>query len=580
MASDAEIAEIDALLGGDVHWEYLAYDRRLNDLPLAENTLEALRTALGYQLKPFLPRTGPFGPFPPILIAADGTSIPPPREMPEAIKDSWLAIAAGVGSAAARARFNDLVWVAKFGGAPSENGRAAMAAYVELAGNTWEAENEPQEDGSGRRTWGAFRRAQCLVRALEIALELRDDTSASELRESVRTAFRAATVPTIAAAGILLKGLARIPARMRTNDLVDDAEYALSRFGTTAHNFEMFAELAESLWPADRHTSLREAVVVKWLEQSRASIGIAKLVEVQKAAETARQYGIAARLPEIRRELDSLRQQDLGLKTVTVPLEISDEDISAYVGWFVDVESWQHALRRFGAASGPPPSGDLETNRQTVKELQAEFPMASLVSSFMLDGEQRPILHPDEPAQRDVVALARQEIFGISFWSLISVRILGEIRAKFGDLDEEELTAFFTTEIIEPAIAAKVAHAFALYFGRAWDDSAHVLVPRLEAIIRGLASKSGIAVSRETYGTDPGGVAMLGTLLSELTRGGLDPSWCRYLVNVLTDSAGMNLRNRISHGLLEEADQKDAALLLHVALVLRSIRSDPPAAAA
>lgn len=52
--------------------------------------------------------------------------------------------------------------------------------------------------------------------------------------------------------------------------------------------------------------------------------------------------------------------------------------------------------------------------------------------------------------------------------------------------------------------------------------------PTLEAIIRGLTSESGIAASREAYDTDPGGVAMLGTFPSELTRGGLDPSWCRY----------------------------------------------------
>jgi hypothetical protein len=47
-----------------------------------------------------------------------------------------------------------------------------------------------------------------------------------------------------------------------------------------------------------------------------------------------------------------------------------------------------------------------------------------------------------------------------------------------------------------------------------------------------------------------------------------DESWRRYLCHALTDALGLNLRNRICHGLIDEVDRMHVALLIHVALFL------------
>jgi hypothetical protein len=52
---------------------------------------------------------------------------------------------------------------------------------------------------------------------------------------------------------------------------------------------------------------------------------------------------------------------------------------------------------------------------------------------------------------------------------------------------------------------------------------------------------------------------------------GLDLSWIRYLLNALVEPTGLNLRNRISHGLLDEAGQTEAVILLHIANFLRGV---------
>jgi hypothetical protein len=111
-----------------------------------------------------------------------------------------------------------------------------------------------------------------------------------------------------------------------------------------------------------------------------------------------------------------------------------------------------------------------------------------------------------------------------------------------------------------------------LFARGAYDDAAHALAPRIECTIREICRRAGLVVSREPIGPEPGGVRSLGHLLAAL-EGILDESWRRYLVNSLTEPLGVNLRNRIAHGLIGEAQAHDAALLIHVAAFLRTLES-------
>jgi hypothetical protein len=97
----------------------------------------------------------------------------------------------------------------------------------------------------------------------------------------------------------------------------------------------------------------------------------------------------------------------------------------------------------------------------------------------------------------------------------------------------------------------------------------------VEATIRTIARECGLAIFREPQGEKPGGAHALGDLLFALKER-IDESWRRYLVNVLCEPIGMNLRNRIAHGLLAKADKGEAALLIHVACHLSLIRVGDP----
>jgi hypothetical protein len=90
-----------------------------------------------------------------------------------------------------------------------------------------------------------------------------------------------------------------------------------------------------------------------------------------------------------------------------------------------------------------------------------------------------------------------------------------------------------------------------------------------------VARELGLPIIREPVGTTPGGVLQLGTLLTML-QDRIDESWRRYFYNVLANPIGVNLRNRICHGLLPKVEKEDSALLIHVVCNLRLIRIAKP----
>lgn len=170
--------------------------------------------------------------------------------------------------------------------------------------------------------------------------------------------------------------------------------------------------------------------------------------------------------------------------------------------------------------------------------------------------------------EHDRVDLAKHEAMQIGIWAPIGVQILDTIKETFGLPDPEALTEFFTTELIDREVAARIADAVLRFYDGDNDGALHILVPQLEAAIRGAAARAGVVVIKTPRGGTPGGVRALGGILADLD-GRLDESWRRYLANALTDPLGVNLRNQLSHGLHGPAARSEVAIGIHIACHLR-----------
>lgn len=146
------------------------------------------------------------------------------------------------------------------------------------------------------------------------------------------------------------------------------------------------------------------------------------------------------------------------------------------------------------------------------------------------------------------------------------------MRERYGPL--ASAVAWFDGGTIEPLVALRIGKALEHFDTGDYDSAASVLAPRLERIVRGIATAIGLTVTRSPdRGGRPGGVKGLGQILS-LLKPALPEESYRYLGALLSEATSLNLRNRIGHGLADEVSRYEAALLIHAVCHLRLFTSE------
>ena len=140
----------------------------------------------------------------------------------------------------------------------------------------------------------------------------------------------------------------------------------------------------------------------------------------------------------------------------------------------------------------------------------------------------------------------------------------------------EDLARLFATDLIEPYQANAFARAFRHFWCGQIDESIHIALPRVEAVIRKMyVSMRGIAYL-EPRGESPGREKGLGRILHEMSRSFPDPGWYRAFWVVLVEPIGLNLRNKYAHGQVMEPSKAEATLVLQFAAYLRTlVRIEP-----
>jgi hypothetical protein len=179
------------------------------------------------------------------------------------------------------------------------------------------------------------------------------------------------------------------------------------------------------------------------------------------------------------------------------------------------------------------------------------------------------------------LALSEQRAWHARFWGVFCAEALHRIGRRDDRPDRAALTDFLMTDFIDDETGERIARSIELYWDGEFDESAHVLIPRLERVVREMARQVGIPIVREPRpDREIGGVEMLGALLRDLEGAFADRGWHAYLLNLLADPLGLNLRNSIAHGLHGVVGAVDASLLIQAALRLAAMSitpvKDPP----
>lgn len=485
-----------------------------------------------------------------------GQTFPPPfEELPEEVMPLLALYAPELDSdPLAASRLHDLLWVAREGEAPVDHARRAADAYLQRS-----AEPGPAED------FRAMDLVDGLSRALEIAGEIGDEERiAQAVSRAIEVIEAEIANDSERRPGIpmnLLEDLGALAPARRPQALRELIASTGERYGEDPWIAQSVAELLASLADPEERRELARENVERWRVEAGKGDGLLRFVHLQHALELANRDGLAKEAQEIFAELQSISAEELDLKPISAEIEIPRDKIDPYIESFAQAEDWRAALERFGDA-GPP-----------IKAEPPELPpdagvISRLVPTQVIGPYSSLVFGAETPADHDRIETSKHEGMQIQLWGHFAAEILEKIFGAFGAPERSQLIEFFTTDVIEPQIAKRIADCL-LRFQSDDDDAAlHILLPQLEAAIRSAARQVGVTVIKNPRGEAPGGVRPLGALLSAL-KGTIDESWRRYMLNALTDSLGVNLRDEVSHGLYGETPRADVAIALHIACQLR-----------
>lgn len=523
-----------------------------------DDVFQAVRAALDYMLMLGSQREG-WGVFHPSMEFGNKVYPPPlSRVLP-----SWFSIWARAFRCAPyafiQARFADLLWESKYGGKKRHRwGRRAIDAYLQALDESF---GEPVHVAKG------------VCRALDLARRLGDKKRESLAIAALRNLVRRDIENSDIVPGITIRSLAvlaDLPQEQQPEDIRSLIDAVLQHPLPLHARLDCLGVKLKLAETDEERRDLWEAQVNAHADEGRSQKDLARFLHFQNAIQLAEKRGFRNLANELHQEVGPLSEDSL--ESAEVANKIPEPTKEKILDYFVGDDTLSNALRRFGEEI---PSGDLEQNQESVQKLMNEFPLRSLVTNLQIGdhGELIKQTHTrEEYAKDEVVSL---EAHNICFFAALAVHILKAIRERYGDIGAN--AEVFEGELVDKSQAEWITIAVRHYEAGDYWSSVSVLAPRVENAIRGIAQRVGIVILRDSKGGKRvGGVKDLAGVLAEL-KGRMPESVRRYLRTLLVESRGLNLRDRVAHGLIDNPTPQEAAILIHAACLLSKLGTRVPA---
>lgn len=553
--TDEEAQVVREALTGRPGWLDLAHTLERAAKSKESEALQMLSLAFVYDLvgpRQDRRRAAAGGPYASMFESKEGIFPPRPAEVAEEGTAVWQSARERLDDPIVGARVSDLLYVAK-GKAAHEDGRRAARELAELAD---EPDREP------------LSRADCVARSIEILVELNDREGLAQiLNTAERVALDLLRQEHPGPPLNVLRALVGLKRDLRPDGLEELLIEAVDRF-PAGHAGESALELAATAsGDPDRQKELRRRQLQMRMDEAKAAEGLAKVTFLQRAIDLASRFGFPQEMEALLKEQQDLPKEELEFESMEATVDVPTDPIRRQIDHIVGsgAKDIFEALVRLGAF-GPPGGSNADMDRE-VEAQEKESPMAFLFphTYFGQETSAPTYLASDEENKR-LMSRGRQRGLHVEFYGeFLYARMLHQAIERHGRASHEELAQHFSTELIGAGRGERIARAVELFWDEEYDESAHLIVPRLESILRDVARLNGILIVKRAQEGRFGGVVSLNVVLAKLRELYEPEPWFDYLEALLCDPLAINLRNDIAHGLLERVGGVGAALLIQAA---------------
>ena len=215
---------------------------------------------------------------------------------------------------------------------------------------------------------------------------------------------------------------------------------------------------------------------------------------------------------------------------------------------------------------------------EEAKQALVDAPLQAMIARTHV-ADDLPVAHANTDAEKLSAAKDHNVLIWIQInTAAILIPLFDRLRAEKG-LSVETLEAYFERwGLASEQDIEFLRIGFQHYFANDFASALHILVPRYEALLRGVFELGGTASFRSRRTQAGSESETLGAFLRKPTVVNALPEDLRaYIQLVLAEQSGWNLRNRIAHGLirLQECTVLEAAVVLHLLLMLTIIKIAP-----
>ena len=489
-----------------------------------------------------------WGPFAPMIETTEGSYPEALASTSTGVQVHWSIAASQLTDLRVLARLHDLLWELRYGSGSHLYGRTAIINYIDLA------------TAAGP---GNMDRSESLVRALEIARQLNDTELLTEISTVCLDTASDELASTEGVPGVsvrLLEALATLRQDQRPPGFAGLIDCALGRHGGDPWLAQNICDIGLSLGALTeaRRSQLVDHQIQAWEEAAQRNAGLVGATHLERALQIAQRHGRSAKANQLR-----LRIQENGtsieLSEISSTVQIPRAEIEAYVNSFVAPNTLREALIKFAVHCPLPESRD--KTAEYVQDLMQKHPLQYLFSKVVLGPGNLPFQVISTPEEHLASAMDSHEAMSIELWSVFAADILDKVREKF-EPSRDEIRDLFAEYPLTAPVADRIAEAFELYWLGRHDSALMTVVPRFEAIVRALSQQIGLVIFVEPQNGRPGKFKGLGELVRAL-RGRFDERRRHYLLTLLANPTGYNLRNNALHGMIFSSTREQAAIALH-----------------
>lgn len=491
----------------------------------------------------------------------------PVTELPEKVLSLWEGVASSSQTPAIRARLYDLLFIA--GRLPKHtNGESACRSYLELS----------------RREWEDLYRAEALIRALDIARQLKNETLAQNAVTNIVDNAQRSLDASEHQPGVALRLISRLLEERDPPTSVDDLLInARGRYRSDPFIESEVAAMQRKRLLARQEDTVRidREIASIWINAAEsAEHGLVRSSHLTSAIEYARDHNQGNRLADLIKKatlmLQDIDPDDLGLQKISTSYNLTDEQVNSWTEYYAGHDDLRTCLTVFAQGeNGTPPTGNVDDNRTQVEQLAVDAPLYSMLRSVIVGGDGLPRWTPQSEQDHEEQKLTSCETFRLKFIAPLYAHALAEI-GKRHNPSRDHLVKVLSELLFPPAATARtLADALLRYWQGDYEGCAYILTAKIEAIARNLSRSLDEPVYSLQRKKSPGKYVGLPSLFRILRDRGMDESWYRHLQTLLCSMPGLNYRNELAHGFVDEVQQPTAALLIQAALYLAMLGPAP-----